>query len=165
MADDPIMIPDDPLLLRYRGTYDYDGLLVVIRNFFKKSRFQIREPKFNYKGGGAGAEVEFKFESERKVTHYIKVALEVKGHFWDVKHGPENNGKLELFMQGKVILDYGGGFDTEKKASHKRMKDFLDKPGSGLQFGDVKITGEKYVEKMIEKLQKEIKKHLKMECV
>ena len=53
----------------------------------------------------------------------------------------------------------------EQTAAQKWMKETLDGIGTGLQFGDNKITGEKYMEKLTQQLQSEIKKHLKMECV
>ena len=163
---DPADIRDDPLIIRFRGEYDYDGLLSLIRGFYKRSLFDIKEPKLKYKVGGTGAEVEFKFESDRKITHYIKAYLFVEGHFWDVKKEKTGltKGKLDIRISSQMELDYAGKFDG-KKPSHKWMQEKLDEKGTGLQFGDNKVTGEKYLEKLMDKLQTEIKKHLKMECV
>ena len=154
----------EPLHVRYRGKYDFDGLLSLIRKFYDRSYFILREPKFKYKVGGTGAEVEFKMESDRKITHYLKAHFFVEGHFWDVdrKNGI-TGGKLEIKISAKLEVDYPGIFTN--KDVHKWMQQTLDAPGSGLQFGDNKVTGEKYLEKLMQKLQAEIKKHLKMECV
>lgn len=157
---------DEPVRIRFRGTYDYDELLAVIRAYFKKSLFIIREPKFKYKTNGSGAEVEFKFESDREITEYIAIELEVLGHLWDVKRDDKGvtSGKLEIFIQASAVFDYAEKFKDDKHI-HKWMQQTLDAPGSGLQFGDNKVTGEKYAEKLVQQLQFEIKKHLKMECV
>lgn len=172
MSSSKKSVYDDPLIIRFRGEYDYDGLLSLIRGFFARSLFILQEPKFKYKNGGTGAEVEFKFVSDRDITHYIKAHLQVEGHFWDVKRKDGvTNGKLELSISAAHEIDYASdyeglnlGFD-KKKNSHKKLQDYLDGMGTGLQFGDNKVTGEKYLEKLTQKLQKEIKKHLKMECV
>ena len=158
---------DIPLIIRYRGEYNYDALLSLIRNFYKRSLFDIQEPKFKYKNGGTGAEVEFKFKSDRNITHYIKAHLLIEGHLWDVKRNAAGmtNGKLDIRINAKMELDYAEGFDSKKKPSHKWMQETLDATGSGLQFGDNKVTGVKYLEKLTQKLQSEIKKLLKMECV
>lgn len=162
---------DDPVLIRYRGLYDYDGLLQLIRDFYSSVKMDIREPKFKHKGGGA-AEVEFKFEGDRKTTHYIKVYLYVEGHFWDVnmqevviagKKTRATNGKLELKINSSFEMDYPGMFD-EKKKFHNWMKQKLDSP-DGLQAGDTKAVSKKFCEQMINKLANQIKKHLNMACV
>ena len=162
---------EDPILIRYRGIYDYDGLLQLIRDFYSSVKMDIREPKFKHKGGGA-AEVEFKFEGDRKTTHYIKVYLYVEGHFWDVnmqemtiagEKTKATNGKLELKINASFELDYPEMFDQKNKF-HKWMKEKLDSPADGLQTGDVKTYSKKFCEQMVNKLAGQIKKHLNMSC-
>lgn len=167
---------DDPLRIRFRGVYDYDGLMSLIRDFYASVLIDIKEPKFKFKNGGAGAEVEFKFEGDRKVTHYIKIHLFVSGHIWDVKREEMTvdgvkrlmtKGKLEVLISGKVESDYANGFSSGKKPQElleKWMQSTLDAPGTGLQYGDNKMIGSKFMEKMLQRLASEIKKFLKMEC-
>lgn len=165
---------DDPLLIQFRGTYDYDGLMQLIRDYYARVKIdKLDEPKFKFKNGGGGAEVEFKFAGNRKVTHYIRVNLYVTGHMWDVKQEEMNvggvakkmtKGKLEITINGSFELDYAKGFN-EKKALDNWMREKLDAPGTGLQFGDNKVTGEKFMEKMILTLHAQIKKFLNMTCV
>lgn len=179
---------DAPIVIRYRGSYDYDGLLVLIRTYFSRHLFDRKEPKLKYKTGGSGAEVEFKMEADRKVTHYIKVHLKIEGHLWDVKpkevvvDGKKvrlTDGKLELKLEGFFEFDYNSKFATHGDYKHpkklsgsdklqndieKWMQDFLDAPGTGLQFGDTKLNGKKYMEKLLISLSDDIKKFLKMEC-
>lgn len=173
MVKDNRPIFDDDLVIQYRGVYDYDGLMDLIRGYYAKIKMdKLDEPKFKYKNGSGGAEVEFKFVADRKVTHYIKVYLNVSGHLWDVKqeeimiNGVKKKmtrGKLELTMNGSYDVDYAKGFDG-KKALDKWMQKKLDDPPGGLQFGDNKMTGEKFMEKVIITLHTEIKKFLNMTC-
>lgn len=163
MATQSKDVPDAPLILRYRGKYDFDGLITLIRQFYARSRFDfLKEPKYKSKGG----EVEFKFESQREVTQYIAVYLKVEGHMWDVKRDEKGvtSGKLEIVISSKYILDYANQF-TKGKSIDEWMQQTLDATNTGLQFMDIKVTGKKYLEKLTSKLQSEIKKHLKMECV
>jgi hypothetical protein len=163
-----------PIRIRYRGPYDYDGLIELIRNYFGEVAIDTRkEPKFKYKTGGGGAEAEFKFTGDRKITHYIKFYLTVTGHFYNVKRkevvidGEKRrgtDGKLEITIVGEVELDYADSFDKNKKLD-KWMQEVLDADGTGLQFEDNKATGKKYVQKVLLTLDSKIKSFLKMECV
>jgi len=173
---------DAPIEIRYRGNYDYDGLLDVIRSYFGRHFFDRKEPKFKFKTGGSGSEVEFKMVADRKVTHYIKIFLTVEGHLWDVKQEDivisgktvrRTNGKLEIKLSGHFEFDYNNKFashgtkgsaDKLQNSIEKWMQDFMDAPGTGLQFGDTKASGKSYMKKLLVALGDEIKKFLKMEC-
>lgn len=172
-----------PIKIRYRGTYDYDGLLQLIRGYFGRHLFDSRkEPKFKFSTGGSGSEVEFKMNADRKVTHYIKIFLYVEGHLWDVK--PQDvvvdgkkvrmtNGKLEIKLSASYVFDYANKFATHGNSSgeklenaiEKWMQDFMDADGTGLQFGDNKASGKSYLKKLLISFADDIKKFLKMECV
>lgn len=175
---------DDPIQIRFRGAYDYDGLLTLIRGYFGRHLFDTRkEPKFKFKTGGSGAEVEFKMEADRKVTHYIKVHVFIEGHLWDVKPKETvvdgktvrlTNGKLELNLSAFYEFDYNSKFGTHDESSssgkmqnviEKWMQNFMDEDSSGLQFQDIKASGKKYMEMFLDTLATDIKKFLKMECV
>ncbi len=173
-----------PLRIRFRGEYDYDGLLDLIRNHFAKHLFgELKEPVFKYKSRPTGAEVEFKMLSNRNVTHYIKVYLTVKGRMWDMLREQKvidgekrirTNGKLELYLIGEWELDYANQFGTApddkaiqrlQNAAEKWMQSNLDRPDGGLKYGDNKMTGKKYVENIIKSLHDDIKSFLGMEAM
>jgi hypothetical protein len=172
---------DEVIEIRFRGTYDYDGLLQLIRAYYDRHLFVRKEPKFKFKTRGTGSEVEFKMYADRKITHYVKVFLYVEGHLWDVKQEEvvlegkkvrRTNGKLELKLSSHFEFDYAKKFATHGSKSadklqnsiEKWMQDVLDTPDTGLQFGDTKVAGKKYMEKLLVALGDEIKKFLKMEC-
>ncbi|MGE0792547.1 MAG: hypothetical protein AB7V77_00005, partial [Candidatus Woesearchaeota archaeon] len=129
------------LRLRYRGEYDYDGLMTLLRGFFVRARIDIEEPVLKFKESPTGAEVEFKFRGDRRVTNYIKVYMYITGHFWDVvrkevvingKKKLRSGGKIELTFQGEVLFDYEGIYEIGKtdsqirKIAIKEMKKFTD---------------------------------------
>ena len=171
---------DSPLIIRFRGQYDYDGLISLLRGFFKRAKMPIKEPKFKYKVGGTGAEIEFKFKGDLKVTHYIKVFLNIDGKGYDVKpkevvvKGKKKkmtDGKIELKFQGEFELDYPGMYDEDKQNSRLKnkmlvkMKDFMDNKAKGISFGDNKALGKKNIQKMVMKFHAETKEFLGMKCV
>lgn len=176
---------DYPIRIRYRGLYDFDGLMKLIRGYFARMKFdKVDEPKYKYNAKSSGVEFEFRMLSERKVTHYIRIHMRVDGHIWNMKRQEvveegkkvmRSNGRLELKITGEFELDYRGrfkevkpgdkGYDRFAHSLDKWMQDTLDKEGTGLMFGDNKATGKGFVEKMIIKFADEIKTFLKMECV
>ena len=168
----PKNILDDPIRIRYRGLYDYDGLLSLLRGLYSSMKIDIKEPKFKYKMKGTGAEVEFKFEGDRKVTHYVKVFLYVEGHFWDVdpkemtingRKVVRSGGKIEIVLNAAYQLDFAKKFQ-EKKWFHKWMQKRIEDPDVGLQHGDLKASGKSFMEKQLLKYDTKIKKFLGMEC-
>jgi len=169
---------DTPLRIRFRGQYDYDGLISLLRSFYRRARMAIQEPKFKFKNGGNGAEVEFKFKGDLKVTPYIKIYLEIEGHGFDVKQKEViidnkkrmmTGGKMELKFQGKVNLDWAEMYEDKKSSAFrqkmlKTLQEFMDNP-DGVSFGDNKVWGKKNIQKLVTKFHKETKEFLGMECV
>lgn len=174
---------EDPMIILYRGDFDYDALITQLRGCFSGAGIIIKEPKFKYKAGGNGVEVEFAFDGDAKLTHYIKIFLHIEGRIWDMKkkdilvNGVKkqvSNGKIRLEFSGKWQLDYAGMYDIKKSDSMKpfgrgwfknKMLRKLDNAAIGLQFGDNKMTGKKYMEKLIKNSHASTKKLLGMECV
>ncbi|MGM5480438.1 MAG: hypothetical protein ACQESC_03185, partial [Nanobdellota archaeon] len=94
---------EDDLVLEYRGQYDYDGLIDLIRKFYDDLHMERKEPKYKNKKKTFGSEIEFKMEGDRKITHYIRVNLYVQAHMWDVD--PKEvvvNGKKKMMTGGKL---------------------------------------------------------------
>lgn len=164
---------DNPISIQYRGMYDYDGLISFLRKYLLNLKPNIyEEPKFKYKTGKTGAEVEFKFKATRKVTHYIQVVFEVSGHGFDVarkeveingKTQTLTGGKMEIQLDGAFHIDYPNMFSDEKKAE-KWMDKVLNKEPSGLLFEDNKVTGKKFATNVLLDLTAKTKSFLKMEC-
>jgi len=169
----------DPLIIRYRGLYDYDGLLSLIRGYFAEQELFTQEPKFKFKQGGGGAEADFRIEGERLISSYIKVYLKVDGHAWDVKRktveidGEKKvmtEGKIQLILASKVFFDYREEFNSENSknkanaALKKFMKSRLDVPYTGMRFAENYVDGRVFLRGLVNGLDKAIKEHLRMEC-
>lgn len=170
---------DKSLRIRYRGQYDYDGLIALLRSFFDRAKIDLEQPKFKYKGEDTGFEVEFTFTGDRKVNQYIKVYITIEGHGYDVNpkevvvNGVKKRmtgGKMELYFQAHHQLDWGEGFTTDPKDSNLRkktlekMKKFLDEDFEGVSFEDNKALGKKHIQTLLKKFHAETVKFLGMEC-
>jgi len=159
---------DWPLTFKYRGTFDYDGLMAVIRSYYASVKIdKLDEPKFKYKvGGGGKAELEFKLYGDMKATGYTKIFLQIEGHMWNVERGKPSNGKIELKIQSGFIHDYAKGYD-ENSALHRWMLGKIHKPnkGKGMAFADLKAEGKKNAEKVANNLLTKIKSFIGVECV
>jgi len=164
---------DSPIIIYYRGTYDYDGLVSLLRNYLMSLKpTMYAEPKFKFKTGKTGAEVDFKLVAERKITHYIKVSFTVATRAVDVVRKEMDvqgqkkimtGGVVEIQLSGKFQVDYPGMYDDDKKLT-KFMNKVLNEEPDGLLFEDNKVTGKKFGESILRDLDKKIKTFLKMEC-
>jgi len=173
MVETKVDIFSRPIVIRFRGLYDYDGLLVLIRDYLKRFRVRmISEPKFKYKQKSHGAEVEFKINGSRKLTPYLRADMFVKGHAWEMireevvvngKKTIQTKGKIELSLSCELIYDYDNLFKADKW-SHKKMQEILDKPVQGLMWGENFVTGIVFLRGVLWDFEAQIKTFLKMEC-
>ena len=152
---------DKTLRIRFRGQYDYDGLIALLRSFYGRAKIVLEQPKFKYKGDTHGFEVEFDFKGNRKVNSYINVYLFISGHGFDVDpkevvvNGVKKRmtgGKMQLEFSAKYELDWGKGFETKEEEYE------------GIMYEDNKALGKKHMQDMIRKFHKETVKFLGMEC-
>ncbi|MFW6378526.1 MAG: hypothetical protein ACOCZV_00730 [Nanoarchaeota archaeon] len=162
----------DDIIIKYRGLYDYDGLMALIRDFFAKEKIDLEEPKMKYNMKKTGAEVEFKFQGDRKVSYFIRVYLYVEGHIWDAdpkemtidgKKVMRTGGKLQLFLNASYEPDFRKRFSKKNKV-HRWMKRHIQDPDTGLQYNDIKTLGKSFMQKKLWELDGKIKQFLGMEC-
>jgi hypothetical protein len=167
---------DMPIRIRFSGQYDYDGLLDLMRSFFRRHLFDMQETKFKYKTGGSGSEVDFAFKGEKDITHYLRVHMDIGGKIFDVKRNSVvidgkqkmmTGGRIDVRINGSYELDFANMYGSEKsqKKIEKFMQDQLDNDPEGLQFYEMKKNGKKYMEKTMMSFSDEIKTFLGMETM
>ena len=168
---------ENPIIIQYRGTYDYDGLIAFLRGYLLGLKPNVyAEPKFKYKTGKTGAEVEFQFKAIRRITHYIRIELSVAGHAWDViRRDIEVDGQKKMVTDGKIHMELKGNFEVDfanafgkvpknEKFALRQMEAILNKEPGGVLFEDNKVTGKKFATSVLNDLDKKIKSFLRMEC-
>lgn len=109
--------------IRFKGVFDYDGLMQLVYDWMDRRKFKIIEKIYKHKGGAAGWEFERELEGTRKVTDYIKYVITVAIHTWDtkevevIKDGKKmklNKGRLEIKMNIGIELDYAGRWESSE---------------------------------------------------
>lgn len=120
----PQPIKTRKLLIRYKGVLDLEGLYRVIAQWFKSRRFWFHETTYKHKVPSPfGAEEEITFNAERKTTEYYRDDIRIFMHVWDqlqvevIKEGKKQKlikAKVEIQIQGTLVLDWQGMFDRSK---------------------------------------------------
>ena len=109
--------------IRFKGVFDYDGLMQMVYDWMNNRRFKIIEKVYKHKGGSSGWELERELEGSRKVTDYIKYVITVAVHAWDakevevIKDGKKmkmHKGRLEVKMSIGIELDYAARWESSE---------------------------------------------------
>ena len=127
------VMPGKGLILRYKGIFDYGGLLVLIVDWLKQRRYWFQETTVKHKVPSPfGAEEERRFKAEKKITDYYKETAELKFHLWEinevevVKDGKKIKlikARMEIVFKGGLVLDYQGRWDKSKL--HQNVRKFI----------------------------------------
>lgn len=105
-----------PLLVRYTGVFDFEGLYRMMHAWLITKRFLFHEKQYKDKVSTPfGNEVEIKWEAEKKVTEYIKEWIKIEFHLWDfsevevIKEGRKvkmTKSRMEIKMDCELEMDY-----------------------------------------------------------
>lgn len=123
------------MIVRYKGTFDLEGLYRVIVQWLKSRRYWFHETTYKHKAPTPlGVEEQIRFYAERKVTDYYRYDIGLFLHIWHmkevevIKNGKKKklvNAKMDITIQGHMILDYQGKF--EKSPFFLKLRDFYHK--------------------------------------
>ena len=115
-----------PIMLRFAGVFDLDGLYVAVTDWGKNYGFLWHEVDYKHKVPiPAGAEQEIKWELSKKVTSFIQYKIGVNLKIGDLKEVMvEENGKkkrlssarIQVTMDGSLIPDWQDIFGGSKFA-------------------------------------------------
>ena len=164
----PTTFPIQELRIRWTGLFDYDGLYMLIAEWFKKRRYWFTEGSYKHKVPNAlGAEQEIDFSGEKLINNYIKYTINLSLHLWEMteveveKNGIKKkltNGRMEIKIFGVMELDYEGVF---KGTFWEKVRHFFYRY---VMFPDITgYYGDQIYYRMV-KLQSAIKQHLDMQA-
>ena len=155
-------------MIKYRGIFDYPGLLRVIYNWGTRQGFEVHEKKSKHKVPDArGAEQEQTILGWRKVDAYEKdwFVVDTRSEYLkdvdvivDGKKKRLTQGKIRIRFSGYVELDYNNRFETSKFMEGVRdfYHKFIIRP-------HIQNVYEDRLYYRIYKLNKKVKEHLEME--
>ena len=128
-------VSEAPIILRYRGLFDWDGLYAAMVDWFKKYRFYFHEETYKHKVPTPfGAEQELRWFIWQDVTDYIRFHVQINLHLWEmtevevVKDGKKKvltNARLEIKIIGKLHIDWQDKF--EKNKFTRMLRDYYNK--------------------------------------
>ena len=109
-----------PVIIKYKGLFDFDGLYNLISQWIKSSGFWFHEKTYKHKvPSPAGAEEEIIFQGTREKTELYKHTIDVYIHIWDMteveveiggKKKTLTNARIEIVINGLIEVDYDNKF-------------------------------------------------------
>lgn len=119
-----------PILLKYEGIFDMNGLYKRCVQFFLEQDWEFHETAYK----GKKDELEIGWEPEKKVTEYVKYIMKVKIHVMDMKEiDVVKEGKKVKLTQGRVRIELNMNIKTDYSSRFKghpwmgKLKHFYDK--------------------------------------
>jgi hypothetical protein len=165
----PFDILETPLMIRYRGVFDYDGMYKMMHAWLISKRFLFNETKYKDKVATPfGNELEIKWEAEKKVTEFIKEYIQIEFHLWDfseveiIKDGKKTKAaktRMEIKFFARLELDYSQKFSGGSDFSKKLGKFYVE----NIIYWDWRIRYANALEYSIYDLHTKVKKYLNMD--
>jgi hypothetical protein len=131
------ILESDPLLVRYKGVFDFEGLYRMMHAWIINKRFLFHEDRYKDKVYTPfGNELEIDWSAEKKVTEFVKEYVEIKFHLWDfaevevMKDGKKmkmTKSRMEIRLDVKMELDYTGRFAKGKPWEAKLGEFYMHK--------------------------------------
>ncbi len=113
-----------PQVIRYKGTFDYQGLLHWISDWFERYRLELHENIYKHKiPMPSGAEQEIGWVGSHRATDYIKFTYTVNFHIWDLTEiETEVDGKKKVMANCKIEIKVGGKVENDWQNMFERSK-------------------------------------------
>lgn len=161
-------LPSKPLIVKYRGIFDQEGLLRKVYDWLTHQYYDVQESSYKHKiPDPRGAEQEIKVTAEKKVSGYLQFNIKLHFRIFDLKEvevvkdnqkKKMNQGRIEIRISGTVAVDYKNNF--EKSQFLKRLRDFMHK---FVMKEDIEYWWQDEFYYRLYKLQQTIKEFLEME--
>lgn len=152
----------------YKGYFDFQGLLDMVKKWMAQERFERVEKKFKQKGNASKLGMEVNWEGSKKASRYAKWEVSIVFKVNDaaeteiVKDGSKATrlkGEMDITLYGKVTTDWQGSFD--KTETLKKAKQFYEKFMINADLGKQEIDA---LTKKVGELHKNIKAFLDMDA-
>lgn len=127
------VLDSDPIIIRYNGVFDFEGLYRMMHAWLVNKRFTFHEDRYKDKVFTPfGNELEIDWTAEKKVTEYVKEYITVYFHLWDfseaeiIKDGKRlkmTKSRMEIRLDCKLELDYTKKF-AKAGTFGKRLGEF-----------------------------------------
>lgn len=134
MAKVPAIPGGFPVVIKYQGIFDYEGLYKLITDWYIDYGFYLEEPVYKHKiPTPGGAEQEIEFTGWKKINEYVKYWIGLYIHAYNlkdvdvVKEGVKkrlSKAEIQIEIMPEVETDYPKMVDSKFK---KYLQEFWDK--------------------------------------
>lgn len=116
-----IPVLDDPIIIRFVGEINYSRLYRHIREFLEEHNYRVYENLYKQKPDVLSKRFEVEWKAYRETTAYVKYIIQIRLRVWgfnpiETTHDLVGHGRLELWLQVYVHLDYTNRFKRSKWA-------------------------------------------------
>lgn len=95
--------------IRYRGLFDWEGLIRLIRAWFEEREYEFFERRYKHKAKPLGAELEINFEAYRDINEYARNFIKIYFHIWDAEEVEVvKDGKKRKLWNARMLIDFSG---------------------------------------------------------
>lgn len=154
----------DPITIKYKGIYDFDGLYKLFYKFFNARNYYVIEPKYKDKAGKYGNDVEYKIIGQKEVTDFVKYMIQIETEFIEMEEVPTTiDGQRKMVSDGRFFLritDVVVEFDWQNKFSSDFQKKLLNFMVNSILRRYFEFKYIKPLKDEFKDLQKMIKSHL-----
>jgi hypothetical protein len=158
-----------PLLIRYKGVFDYDGMYKMMHAWLISKRFLFAETSYKDKVSTPfGNELEIAWTAEKKVSEFIKEYIDIEFELWDhsevevIKDGKKvknTKARMNIRFFAKLELDYSRKF-TDGGTFAKKIGQFYVE---NVIYWDWRIKYANALEYAVYDLHTKVKKYLNMD--
>jgi hypothetical protein len=159
-----------PLIIKFKGVFDYEGLYKMMHAWIISKRFLFQENKYKDKVATPfGNEVEIAWVAEKKVTEFIKEWITVEFHMWDfsevevIKDGKKTKAaktRMTITFKAQIEFDYAGRFREKDSKFTQKLGIFYVE---NIIYWDWKIRYANALEYSVYDLHAKVKKFLNTE--
>lgn len=126
--------PDKPIVIKYSGIFDFDGLYKLMTDWFIDYAFTLEEPTYKHKvPTELGAEQEVEWTGWKKITEYVRYWIQIYIHTYNMKDVEVvKEGAKKTLQRGEILIEFYAYVETDypgivNSKFGEYLKDFWDK--------------------------------------
>lgn len=110
--------------IRFRGVYDWEGLIRLIRGWFEAREYEFFERRYKHKSKAEGAELEINFEAQRDINDYAREVIKIYFHIWNAEEVEVvRDDKKKKMWEARMLIDFSAyvELDYDEHWEHSRF--------------------------------------------
>ena len=103
----PVDVKVRPLVIRFKGIFDYNLVYNSMRKFFDMKRYDFFEKAYKHKGRGPQTELEHIWYIQHELNEHImnSYSIYMKINNFQYVYIKDENGKIKQMVSGRLFID------------------------------------------------------------